>query len=156
MSKTEVKPESIVLEHFTRPNPGIAVFIVGLMSHVDQNKRVTQYGDGNTVHFNIKPANTNPLFFHSFYFEHPLLQIDGTYLMGGVDQNMGTANINGQNHQLYRTYELFYHPSQGFRVMALQSAIPTYFEGKEAITLWQSKMSNKGVQRLSQKIRANT
>ena len=62
MSKTEVKPGSIVLEYFMRPTPVMAVFIVDLMSHVGQNKRVTQYGEENAVHFNIRPANTNPLF----------------------------------------------------------------------------------------------
>ena len=156
MSKTEVKPGSIVLEYFMRPTPVMAVFIVDLMSHVDQNKRVTQYGEENAAHFNIRPANTNPLFFHSFYFEHPLPQTDGTFLLGGVDQNMGNATIKNQSHELFRTYELFYHPLDGFRVMASQSAIPTIFKGERELILWQSKMSNKGIQRLSRKIRTNT
>lgn len=155
MAKIEAKLQSIIPEHFIRPKPAIAVFVVDLMSHVGKNELIAKLGEENAVHFNIRPANTNPPFFHSFYYEHPLPQADGTFLLGGLDQSMGNTTINSQSHELFRTYELFYDPLDGFRVMALQSAIPTLFIGKDAAILWQSKMSNKGIQRLSKKIRAN-
>lgn len=156
MQKVETKLESIIPEGFQPPSTEVVVFIVGLMSYVDQNGRIARYGDNNIVHFNIRPANTDPLFFYSFYFEHPTQYPNGTYLLGGVDRAHETRKIYGEQYDLYRSYELIYDPNKGFRVLAIQTATPSVFDGKGAIRLWESQMSKNGIQRLSRRIHTST
>ncbi len=158
MLKTEIESSILIPESFRPPSPTIALFMVYLVSYVEKNKTYQQ-DTGNPTSVSVKPADTNPLFFHAFYYRRPRLYLDkvnGTYLLGGVDRKEGVRLVNGQSHDLYRSYELVYDPKEGFNVMAIQTAIPNPYEGEGAIVLWRSKMSKKGIQKLSRKLQRDT
>ncbi len=156
MSKIELRPKPVIPERFKSPNPEVAVFIVNLMSYVDHSGRTVQHGEDNLKHFNYRPANEKPFFFHSFYFEHPEQLEGGVYLLGGLDQQNGSREINGQNYDLYTSYDLIYSQRGGFKVAKIQSAIPVVFSGENAITLGKTNLTDKGIQRLTKKIHSST
>ncbi|MBI3984497.1 MAG: hypothetical protein HY344_00950 [Candidatus Levybacteria bacterium] len=158
MLKTEIEQSILIPESFRPPSPTIALFMVDLVSYVERN-RIYQQDPRNPASVSVRTADSNPLFFHAFYYRRPRLyldRVDKTYLLGGVDRKEGVSLVNGQSHDLYRSYELVYSPQEGFNVMAIQTAIPNPYEGEGAIVLWRSKMSKKGIQRLSRKIQRDT
>lgn len=148
------RPTSIFPDGFMPPTPEIAVFMTALITHVNSNEGIVAQIGTNLVHFNHIPRRKGSIFFTSFYYERPLELTDGTFLLGGIDRTDGHAEIEGRPYDLYLSHDLVYDQTQEFGVVEIQSGTPIPFYGKDAITVWERRMSKGSIQRLSRKLLA--
>lgn len=153
MSKIELRPSKISPERFKSPSPEVAVFIASLMSYVDQHAVLAKQGEDNTLYLNLRAANKNPLFFEAFYLDHPQEAPGGSFILGGLERQTGNTQIDGRSYSLYTSYDLTYQKRQGFVVRESQSALPDIFDDNGSITLRTRRLTPKGIQRLTKKIK---